>query len=343
MSCTSPQCYLVPFGGGRPRKSMEDYPAGVYPGLGRVVYLPCGGCISCRTERRQELTLLQCCEASLYDDNWFVTLTYDDYKTIKLDGLPPYSLNKSHIQTFLESLRKGLLYCDVRPRYFGCGEYGDQYNRPHYHFSLFGCPPRVLGLEDDEHDKRLRFERLSNFGSIRAFKHPELDSNGNPFWYSPFIASRWPYGHHKIYRACRETFQYVAGYVTKKLTGKPAKDRFKAEMKIPEFSFQSRPSIGWPWFDKFRNDIIGLQMIGEVVQLAGTSWKCPRIFDKWLCLVDHFDGPRMQEKIKLLRTAKMDPLPDRLDLKRKADYEIYREKQYSVLVKNQKKGLKSDT
>ena len=342
MSCTSPQCYLVPLKGGRPCKSMEDYPVGIYPGLGRVVYLPCGGCLSCRRERRQELTLLQCCEASLYDDNWFITLTYDDYKTIQIDGLPPFSLNKQHIQSFLESLRKGLQYLGVKPRYFGCGEYGELYNRPHYHLSLFGCPPSALGLEDDVMDLNSRKDSLSRFGSLRTFNHASLDSNGNAYWYSPFIGSRWEFGSHKIYRANRETFQYVAGYVTKKLTGQMAKDRFSKDQKIPEFSFQSRPSIGFPWFDKYRNSLVGLQLIGEVVQLAGTSWKCPRIFDKWLRLVDHFDGARIADKIKLLRTAKVDPLPDRVDLARKRNYEIYREKQFSILNKNQQKGLKNE-
>ncbi len=118
MSCTNPQCAILPLKGGSPIFSrLVDAPAGstfVHPVLGvcRVIYLPCGHCLCCRRERRMELTLLQCCEASLYDDNWFLTLTYRPLP----DGSSPVSLDKRHLSAYLESMRHYCRYNLHKPR-----------------------------------------------------------------------------------------------------------------------------------------------------------------------------------------------------------------------------------
>ena len=60
----------------------------------------------------------------------FVTLTYDD------DHLPEYnSLNYKHFQDFMKRLRKS--HSGVR--FYMCGEYGEDFSRPHYHALLFNC------------------------------------------------------------------------------------------------------------------------------------------------------------------------------------------------------------
>lgn len=337
MSCTSPQCYLIN-GSGSPRKSLVDYPSGVYPGLGRVVYLPCGHCLACRRERRQELTLLQCCEASLYHDNWFVTLTYDDAIARDPFGCPIRSLCKWHIQEFTESMRKALRYHNTVCRIFGCGEYGDTYGRPHYHFSLFGVSPHILGIGDDLDAVKARRDFLAH-GSFTHVRCAQRDSKGNLYWQSPFISARWPYGNHMIYRACRETFQYIAGYVVKKMNGERQKHI------VPEFQFQSRPSIGYPWFLEYCSSLTsvdGDRLINDALEIAGQTWKCPRIFDRWLERMDHFDGPMVIQRIKRLRQLQSDRMPDRDKLRRKADFEIYRDRVVSVMQKQQKKGLKDE-
>lgn len=64
-----------------------------------------------------------------WDHSVFLTLTYDDEHC-------PLSLSKRELQLFWKRLRK-----DLAPRkikYFACGEYGDQYGRPHYHAIVFG-------------------------------------------------------------------------------------------------------------------------------------------------------------------------------------------------------------
>lgn len=299
---------------------MEDYPIGKTP-LGRIVYLPCGGCISCRRERRQELTLLQCCEASLHEDNWFITLTYEDAITKELTGSLPFSLRREHLSGFCQSMRKYCRYNRSEFRFFACGEYGERYMRPHYHLSVFGLSPSLLGIEDFEANINERKKGLAHGKLYKNLQTPQRDSNGNAYWQSQIISDRWIFGAHKIYRADRETYQYVAGYVTKKLTGERGRE-FRASGRASEFQAQSRPSIGWPWFNAFRKSIAqvdGDKLVNDVVSISGISWKCPRIFDKWLSTID----PKHAQLIKDLRTKDAPLIPDRRDLKRKADFDRY--------------------
>ena len=70
-------------------------------------------------------------EASLNDVNCFLTLTYDD------DHVPAgLSLFYPDFQAFMKRLRAR--FSNVRVRFYMCGEYGDNFDRPHYHALLFG-------------------------------------------------------------------------------------------------------------------------------------------------------------------------------------------------------------
>lgn len=85
-------------------------------------------------------------------------------------------------------------------RYYLCGEYGEKKQRAHYHAILFG-----------------------------VYRH-EAD----------VVRSAWPYGFVDTGDGNRLTYQYVAGYVTKKYVKK--KDGIQ-----PEFTLMSRrPGIGYP-------------------------------------------------------------------------------------------------
>lgn len=335
MSCTNPQCALLPLHGGSPHFCKEfDLPAGsrcTHPRYGRckVIYLPCGGCLSCRRERRQELTLLQCCEASLYDDNWFITLTYDN-ENLPKSAQGHSTLVKSHLSSFCESMRH---YCRAHHasfRFYACGEYGDESRRPHYHLSVFGISPSLLDLPCDN-DCQDSSRRLLNSGRLQRLSTAQKDQNGNFFWNSKVIGDRWQYGSHKIYRANRETFQYVAGYVTKKLTGSLGKE-FEKSGRIREFQAQSRPSIGFPWFSRFYKTIAVPTdegtLVNDCLAISDVEWKCPRIFEKWMLgnkfTKEHGDQSDLVRRIKEIRALNVDTVPDRIDLIRKSDFEQYR-------------------
>ena len=83
-----------------------------------AVSVPCGRCIGCRLERARQWSIRCIHEASLYEANCFVTLTYDD-DNLPLDG----SLRPRDMVLFLKRLRKRF---GPGIRFFQCGEYGDK-------------------------------------------------------------------------------------------------------------------------------------------------------------------------------------------------------------------------
>ena len=122
--------------------------AGVIIGYSsRFQQVPCGHCSACLSARRQDWAFRIQVESSQYpDSSFFVSLTYDD------DSLPYGSdhptLCKSDLTEFFHKLRSFLAARDPEPphlrpagrkyfRYFACGEYGDSFSRPHYHFCFW--------------------------------------------------------------------------------------------------------------------------------------------------------------------------------------------------------------
>jgi hypothetical protein len=71
-------------------------------------------------------------ESKLWKSSCFTTLTYDQDHLPLIGGVP--TLQKADMQGFLKRLRQRL---PQKIRYFGCGEYGDQSGRPHYHLVIF--------------------------------------------------------------------------------------------------------------------------------------------------------------------------------------------------------------
>lgn len=183
--------------------------------------LPCGKCIGCRLERSRQWAMRCVHEASLYEDNCFITLTFNDEF---LD--PSGSLVKRDFQLFMKRLRKRFSPRIIR--FFHCGEYGEQLSRPHHHALLFNF---------DFPDKKFWTAR----GHVRLYT-------------SEILSELWPYGFSTIGDANFESAAYVARYVTKKVNGEMAKNHYGS--RIPEYLTMSRrPGIGHGWFEKFKDDI----------------------------------------------------------------------------------------
>lgn len=93
--------------------------------------VPCGQCMNCRLQKREEWCLRILHEHLMWDSCIFLTLTYSD------DHLPENeSLVKSDLQKFFKRLRKRLGKRKIA--YFASGEYGEENGRPHYHCIIFG-------------------------------------------------------------------------------------------------------------------------------------------------------------------------------------------------------------
>lgn len=176
----------------------------------------CGQCIGCRLEYSRQWAVRIMHEASMHDNNSFVTLTYKE---------APQSLVYRDFQLFMRRVRKEYGYA----RYFMCGEYGEAGGRPHFHAVLFGLsfPDRAsLGKSDS---------------GFRVFR-------------SNALSALWPAGFASVGDVTFESAAYVARYVVKKVTGMDA-EAFYGERE-PEFARMSlKPGIGARWLDRFWSDV----------------------------------------------------------------------------------------
>lgn len=187
----------------------------------KMVSVPCGMCRECLTQSARDWSFRILKEAEIHEDNYFITLTYDD------DHIPSdRMLDVEAIKNFNKKLkvylnRKGL---DSTFRFYGVGEYGGQTARPHYHVIYFGLP-------------------------IPDLKYVCKSVNGDLVFDSNFIRSVWANGNITIEGVSIGSAAYVARYCDKKKRlNKLEKQELKAKGIVPEFSRMSnRPGIG-AWF-----------------------------------------------------------------------------------------------
>lgn len=108
-----------------------------------VFQVPCKRCIPCRKRRAAELKrFCELQQQEFYRSGQscsFNCLTYTDRSLpYSASGIP--SIRKKDFQNFMKRFRKNLSKSNFNMpfKFLACGEYGDQDNRPHYHFILFG-------------------------------------------------------------------------------------------------------------------------------------------------------------------------------------------------------------
>lgn len=208
---------------------------------GDRVELPCGQCIGCRLDRAKMWAVRCVHEASLYDENCFITLTYND------ENLPENgSLCLRDFQLFMKKLRKQ--NSEKKIRFFHCGEYGSELSRPHYHALLFN------------HD----------FPDKKPFS-----KNGGYWTYtSGTLSELWPKGFSIVAGLSLESAGYVARYSLKKVTGEKAKDHYGI-LAPPYATMSRRPGIGKKWFDKYSGDVYP----ADRVIINGSYSRPPRYYD----------------------------------------------------------------
>lgn len=255
------------------------------------IKIPCGRCIGCRLERSRQWAIRCVHEASMYENNCFITLTFAPEHLPK-DG----SLAKSDFQLFMKRLRKRF---GKGVRYFHCGEYGEHctncgkarylcsricknwsptLGRPHYHACLFN-----FNFTDRTH------------WSTR---------DGVPLDTSQILSDLWGLGFCTVGDVTFESAAYVARYVTKKITGDPAENHYTSmnpttgeiHPVLPEYTTMSRrPGIGRPWLDKYTSDVYP----HDRVILRGREMRPPKYYDSQIQLAnpetfDHIKESRMQ-------------------------------------------------
>lgn len=194
MNCTNPNHVLLlykeldtPFDNGKMKLKFLGHRADFSSinqiesryGQGSVIPIPCGKCLACRQNYTADWSVRCMLEASLYKDNYFVTLTYDD-------AHHDYACRKD-FTSFIDRLS----YYSPGLRYFACFEKGETTKRKHFHAILFNC----------------RLDDLDYIGK----------RNGNSVYNSCTVLKCWKNGLIDIGDVTPASCQYVAGYVMKKL------------------------------------------------------------------------------------------------------------------------------
>ena len=274
-------CYS-PLTGYRSRSKNES---GKYPVVFNVsdgwidkpVQVPCGQCIGCRLERSRIWAMRCLHEASLYDNNCFITLTFND------DYVMP-SLDKSIFQKFMKRLRR--MFPDARIRYFMCGEYGDKLSRPHYHACLFGFdfPDRVLWSVRD---------------NVRLYRSSILEK----LWCDPKNGNS--FGFSTVGDVSFESAAYVARYCMKKVTGEKADAHYNGRQS-EYVTMSRRPGIGLTWLRKFHRDVYPSD---EVVIRGNIKCKPARYYDEKFGEMS-LTNEKVIAKLKLMRKKKAAESPD---------------------------------
>lgn len=174
-----------------------------FPFYKDTIPLPCGKCPYC-LNRRANNWIFRCMQESKVSDSaiW-VTLTYE---APPLDENNMMSLNKNDCQKFFKRLRKiKRLHSDRPIKYYLCGEYGDTYERPHYHAIIFNST---------EEDIRSAWE---------TFSSPEDEDSRT-------------LGKCYFDKVNENTIAYTVKYMNKgKLIPK-----FKTDKRLPEFQLFSK-------------------------------------------------------------------------------------------------------
>lgn len=246
-------------------------------GFTKPMQLPCGKCTGCLLARSQQWAVRCSQEASMYAENCFVTLTFNQESLERM--CPDGSLMKWHMREFFHKLRRR--FKGRKIRYFYCGEYGPLFGRPHYHILLFNL---------DFPDKYLWRVR-----------------RGIPNYRSPILEEIWPYGNSEIGAVNYETSAYVARYCLKKANFKDSEERYQRIRPqtgeivtvLPEFSQPSlKPGIGKPWLDYYGlNEVYNDDRCPYKTKTGSKLCRPPRYYDKLL----ERQSPELFAKIKAER------------------------------------------
>jgi len=244
-----------PITGWRSSKKNEN---GKYPiifkakdaSIDQPVTLPCGRCIGCKLEKSKQWAIRCVHEAKQYNNNSFITLTYNK-KRLPQKG----SLILKDYQLFMKRLRQEkkrhpekFISEGEKIKYFHCGEYGENLGRPHYHAILFNI----------------------EFVDKKFYK----EEKGSKLYISKTLEDLWGHGFAIIGSVTFESAAYVARYVIKKITGDEKESHYKGK-KQEYITMSRRPGIGDQWYKKWSEEVYP----DDFVIIRGKKMKPPKYYD----------------------------------------------------------------
>lgn len=294
MTCTRPiHGFRVPGGGTITTNRSRGW-------CDRPVTVPCGVCPGCRVDKAQEWSLRCVHEASLHEENCFVTLTYAD------EHLPAWGgLDHQDWQKFAKRLRKS-----GRFRFFMVGEYGDTNYRPHFHACIFG--------RDFSSDRYVWTMR-----------------KGHRYYRSDTLEEAWKKGFVEITDLNFTTAGYAARYSLKKIDANRSVAHARIDRETgmvidvrPPYMVSScgrrkdgDGGIGYRWLEKFKGDVFPSDFLTH----RGKKYPVPRYYDEQLS----------EEELEELRGRRQQKISGR-----EADYTWERLKDREVVLNSRLDFLK---
>lgn len=228
--------------------------------------LPCGKCISCRLEYARSWAVRCVHEAKMYENNCFITLTYND-EHLGENKLDPRDFDlfvmklRSHIRakirktvgkvkwSQLDQQQKKEIYDAFKIGIFATGEYGEKSKRKHWHALVFNWRPS---------DSKYKY---SNDRGDRIFSSETLDA-------------LWGMGITELGSVTFESAGYCARYSAKKLVhGKDDEHDYQ-----PISRKSTHTAIGKKFLEKYYSDIFDH---GYIVLPNGEKTSIPRYYEKW--------------------------------------------------------------
>ena len=197
----------------------------------------------------------------MHTSNCFITLTYAPEHCPK-----DMSLDYNDYQLFMKRLRKRFTGKTIR--FYMAGEYGTNFDRPHFHACLFGL----------------------DFPDKKVFKRTSV---GSVLYTSKILEELWPFGYSSIGDVNFESAAYVARYIMKKINGVTINENYEVVdagahyqycdletgeiiQRKPEFNKMSlKPGIGQTWLDKYMSDVYTT----DQVVVRGKKCRPPRFYD----------------------------------------------------------------
>lgn len=267
----------------------------------KIPCLQCSGCI----ERNSREWAIRCMfEKALWKENYFITLTYDDdHIPIAPEELKDTRNGVTYVndgswidntlipkdaKDFIDDIRDHYRYHygHIGIRYFGCGEYGSQTQRCHFHIILFNFP--LLNRKKWNEEKQIWEDAPADLKVYKVTKDETLFTCDE-------IQKKWGKGFITIGEVNWDTCAYTARYVMKKAgVKKIPREYFFENGRQPEYVFMSRkPGIGYDYFANkadtiYENDEIIIRGHKEKISPV----KPPSFFDKKYDLINH---EKMQE------------------------------------------------
>lgn len=213
-------------------------------------FLPCRNCNGCKLDNAKEWSIRAYLETKTTENNYFITLTYNDYNLPRNKAGKP-TIRKDDLLKFIKAIRNEQYKINKlrKIKYLACAEYGSKFGRPHYHICIFGLEIKNL---------------------IPVEKSPGTNEQ---LFISPEIGKHWMKGIHKIGLVTLESAGYTARYTLKK-RGKND-DYYKERNLEPEKLFMSQ-GIGKEWYQRNANQIYE----HDYIPIKTRREKPPRYFDR---------------------------------------------------------------